>query len=67
MGQGNFSTFLFGNVFTTSLSRLSVGLDYRFGPPLVLKLEYSPEWGQTLAGQKRNHEDVLSTELGVKF
>jgi hypothetical protein len=67
VGQGNFSTFLFGNISTTSLTRLSLGLDYRFGPPLVLKLEYSPEWGRTLAGQNRNHEDILSTELGVKF
>ena len=67
VGQGNFGTFLFGNIPTTSLTRLSVGLDYRFGPPLVLKLEYSPEWGRTLAGGKRDNEDLLSTELGVKF
>lgn len=67
VGQGNFGTFLFGNLPTTSLTRLSIGLDYRFGPPLVLKLEYSPEWGRTLAGGNRNGEDLLSTELGVKF
>jgi uncharacterized coiled-coil protein SlyX len=67
VGQGNFSTFLFGNLPTTSLTRFSVGLDYRFGPPLVLKLEYSPEWGRILAGGKRNNEDLLSSELGVKF
>lgn len=67
VGQGNISTFLFGPLRTTSLSRLSLGLDYRFGPPLVLKVEYSPEWGHTLEGTSRNNEDILSTELGVKF
>ncbi len=67
VGQGNFSTFLFGNSPTTELTRLSLGLDYRFGPPLVLKLEYSPEWGRLLAGPRRNNEDLLSSELGVKF
>jgi len=67
VGQGAIGTFLFGPLRTTSLSRLSFGLDYRFGPPLVLKVEYSPEWGQTLTGTKRDNEDLLSTELGVKF
>jgi hypothetical protein len=67
VGQGSFGANLFGNQPTASLTRLSVGLDYRFGPPLLLKLEYSPEWGRTLAGATRNGEDLLSTELGVKF
>jgi uncharacterized coiled-coil protein SlyX len=66
-GQGGLSTFFFGGISTTTLNRLSLGLDYRFGPPLVLKLEYSPEWGQTLTGQTRDHENLLSSEVGVKF
>jgi hypothetical protein len=42
-------------------------LGYQFGPPLVLKVEYSPEWGRSLSGQDRNNEDLLATEVGVKF
>jgi hypothetical protein len=66
-GQGAIGPYFFGNQFATQLSRLSFDLGYQFGPPLVLKVEYSPEWGRSLSGQDRNNEDLLATELGVKF
>jgi hypothetical protein len=49
------------------LERLSVGLGYRFGDPLMLKVEYSPEWGQTLATSPRDGANLFSSELGLKF
>ena len=52
---------------TTSLSRLSVGLGYQFSAPVVLKVDFSPEWGRTPTGDKRNEENLFSTELGVRF
>jgi hypothetical protein len=52
---------------TEELKRLSVGFGYRFGPPLVLKLEYSWETGHLLNGITRNHEDFFGAQLGLKF
>ncbi|HVW21281.1 MAG TPA: hypothetical protein VHC86_08695 [Opitutaceae bacterium] len=66
-GEATLGGAFFSSHPATELDRLSFGLDYQFGPPLVLKLEYSPEWGRTLAGQDRENEDLLATELGVKF
>ncbi len=66
-GQAMSGEYFFGNDPATRLSRLSVGLGYQFGPPLVLKLDYSPEWGRDLNGEKRNQEDMFSTELGLRF
>jgi len=66
-GQGNIGEYFFGNQDATELSRLSFDLGYRFGQPLVLKVEYSPEWGRTLADRDRNNEDLLATEVGFEF
>jgi len=66
-GQGGASEYFFGNLLTKQLERLSVGLGYRFEDPLVLKVEYSPEWGQTLSSGPRDGADLFSTELGLKF
>jgi hypothetical protein len=52
---------------TEELRRMSVGLGYRFGPPLVLKAEYTWESGRMTTGVRRDHEDFLGTQLGVKF
>lgn len=68
-GQGNAGAYFY-NPFaplTTDLDRLSVGVGYRFGPPLVWKFEYSWENGRQLNGVKRTHEDVLSSLLGIRF
>ncbi len=68
-GQGNLGKYFY-NPFaplTTKLQRLSLGLGYQFGPPLIWKVEYSWENGRLLSGAKRNDEDLLSTLLGVRF
>lgn len=54
-------------VLTEELRRLSVGLGYRFGPPLVLKVEYAWESGRMTTGARRDHEDFFGTQLGMKF
>ncbi|HVU23715.1 MAG TPA: hypothetical protein VHE13_06280 [Opitutus sp.] len=68
-GLGNAGTFFY-NPFasgTEDLTRLSLGLGYRFAPPLVWKLEYSWETGRQVNGAERDHEDLLATEVGMKF
>lgn len=67
VGWGDFGRYFFGAPLTTELSRLSVGLGYRIGPPMVLKFEYSFEWGKQTDGSKRDSENFLGTELGMKF
>jgi len=52
---------------TEELRRLSVGLGYRFGPPMVLKFEYAWESGRQSNGARRDNEDFLGTQLGVRF
>jgi hypothetical protein len=66
-GLGDIDEYFFGNVLTTELYRLSLGVGYKFGSPLELKLDFSPEWGRTTAGGGRDREDLFSTELGFKF
>ncbi|HWA86773.1 MAG TPA: hypothetical protein VG710_11160 [Opitutus sp.] len=68
-GLGNSGTFFYNPfaALTDDLSRLSLGLGYRIGPPLVLKLEYSRERGRQVNGAERDKEDMLSTEIGMKF
>ena len=68
-GQGNAGKYFY-NPFgprTKQLQRLSVGVGYRFGPPLVWKLEYSWEDGKLVNGTKRSNEDMLSSILGLRF
>lgn len=52
---------------TDELRRLSLGVGYRFGAPLVLKLEYSWNAGHTITGVDRDGENFFGTEIGVKF
>lgn len=66
-GQGNSGEYFFGDVLTTRLERLSFGFGYQLGPPVLLKVEYSAEWGRTTLGDPRNEEDMFSTEIGIKF
>ncbi len=66
-GQGSMADYLFGNTLTTELDRLSLGLGYEFAPPVILKVEYSPEWGRTTTGESRDNANLFSTELAVKF
>lgn len=66
-GLGSLGEYFFRPTLTDELRRLSVGFGYRFGPPLVLKLEYSWEWGHTTAGESRDHENFFGAEVGLKF
>ena len=66
-GQGNPGEFFYRPSLTEELRRLSLGFGYRFGPPLVLKLEYSWEWGRMLSGAARDQENFLGAEIGLKF
>jgi hypothetical protein len=66
-GGGNAVNYFYRPSLTEELKRLSVGFGYRFGPPLVLKLEYSWETGHLLNGITRNHEDFFGAQLGLKF
>ena len=66
-GWGSMVAFFFRPTLTTGLQRTSLGLGYRFGPPLVLKFEYAWESGRTASGLRRDKEDFFGTELGVKF
>jgi uncharacterized coiled-coil protein SlyX len=66
-GLGNMGQYFFRPTLTEELRRLSFGFGYRFGPPLVLKLEYAWEWGRTTTGDARDHEDTLAAEVGLRF
>jgi hypothetical protein len=67
-GWGTLGAFFFRpGVLTEGLRRMSVGLGYRFGSPLVLKAEYAWESGRMTTGQRRDHEDFFGTQLGMKF
>ena len=66
-GWGSLGEYFFRPSLTNSLRRMSAGFGYRFGPPLVLKLEYSWEWGRTTAGEARDHENFFGAEVGLKF
>lgn len=66
-GWGALGRYFFSPSLTQQLQRLSVGLGYRLGPPLVLKLEYTREWGRLNNGASRDQEDFFGSEVGVKF
>lgn len=66
-GLGNPGTYFYSGLQAKDLHRLSLGLGYRFGPPLIWKVEYSFEGGRMVNGQPRDQEDLLSTEIAMKF
>ena len=66
-GLGSTGEYFFSPARTEELRRLSLGFGYRFGPPLVLKLEYSWEWGRTTTGDNRDHENAFGAEIALKF
>jgi hypothetical protein len=67
-GWGAMGPFFFRpGTLTEELRRISVGLGYRFGAPLVLKMEYAWESGRMTNGVRREQEDFFGTQLGVRF
>ncbi|HTO02665.1 MAG TPA: hypothetical protein VL069_03140 [Opitutus sp.] len=67
IGFGGFGRYFYSGLLTERLERLSLGMGYRLGPPLVLKFEYAIEDGRANTGVKRERENFLSTEVGLKF
>lgn len=67
VGLGDFGEYYFGSPPTEKLNRLSLGLGYRFAEPLTWKVEYSWENGRLVNGESRDDENMLSTEVGLKF
>jgi hypothetical protein len=66
-GWGAPGTFFYRPSLTEELRRLSLGLGWRFGEPLVLKLEYTWESGRMLNGAPRDQENFFGAEVGLKF
>lgn len=66
-GWGALGTFFFRPSLAETLRRGSFGLGYRFGEPLVLKVEYTRESGRMVNGASRDQEDFLGGEIGIKF
>ena len=67
VGWGNFGRYFFAPPLTETLQRLSVGFGYRWGDPLVLKLEYARERGHLVNGTARDQEDFFGAAAAVKF
>jgi uncharacterized coiled-coil protein SlyX len=67
VGWGRMGTFFFRPVLATELTRTSLGVGYRFGPPLLLKFEYAWESGRMTTGVPRDHENFFGSEIAVKF
>lgn len=67
VGLGDFGTFLFRSAPTDELSRLTVGLGYRFADALLFKFDYSWENGRLVNGTPRDLENLLSAEIGLTF
>lgn len=66
VGAGEFGRRFFGNL-TDELTRLSLGLGYRWSRDLVFKVEYSLNRGSELGGRARDKEDLFGAEIGFRF
>lgn len=69
IGNGTWNQYFMGpgSTLTENLWRLSLGLGYRFNSNLLLKGEYSFNYGKELGGETRNHENMLSLEAAFAF
>ena len=67
VGHGDFGQYLFRSPPTDHLWRFSLGLGYWLADPLLLKAEYTWEDGRQINGTKRDQQNQLSAEMGVKF
>lgn len=66
VGNGDFGEYQFAEL-TTRMDRLSLGVGYRWSPDLVLKVDYTHDWGHTEDGEERAHEDMFAAELAFRF
>jgi len=69
LGNGNWADYFMGpgSSLTENLSRLSLGLGYRFNSNLLLKGEFSFNGGKEVGGEKRTHENMVSLEAAFAF
>jgi len=69
LGNGPWEEYFMGpgSSLTENLSRLSLGLGYRFNSNLLIKGEYSFDQGKEIGGEKRNHENMVSLEAAFAF
>jgi len=67
VGSGDFGTYVFRSPLTQDLRRGTIGGGYRFGPALVWKGEYGVERGRLITGARRDIDDLLSTEVALRF
>ncbi|NDC75172.1 hypothetical protein EBZ70_07790 [bacterium] len=67
VGWGDYKRFFSPSNLSEQLERLGLGIGWRLGPPLVLKFEYTFEWGTQSDGTRRDGEDFIGTELGLKL
>jgi hypothetical protein len=67
VGWGSMGTYFFRPSLTEELHRLSVGLGWRIGAPVIWKIEYAWERGRLVTGVRRTAEDFLGSELAVRF
>lgn len=67
VGWGDFGTFFYRSPGTERLWRVSVGFGYRIAEPVVWKVEYTAEGGRLVNGASRSDENLLSTELALRF
>jgi hypothetical protein len=69
VGHGNAGEYYYSPFapFATELHRMSAGFGYRFGPPLVWKVDYSWENGRATNGEERDEENLFSTEIALRF
>jgi hypothetical protein len=66
VGMGNFSDYFYQNR-TKDLWRLSLGAGWKFSDNLIAKGEYMFENGKITTGARRNHENMVATELVFRF
>jgi len=66
-GHGDRGRYVFSGALTDELWRLGLGVGYRLGEPLVVKMEYMLEGGSLHDGGERNDEDLFAAEIGLKF
>jgi len=66
-GIGNADAYAFGPGLTKNLWLLSLGVGYRWSNQLLIKAEYSFQYGEESDGSKRQHEDLFATTAVFAF
>lgn len=65
VGDGQFNEYFFDEL-SWRMERLTLGLGYRWSRDLVLKIDYTFNWGRT-DDEDRSNENVLGAEAAFRF